>query len=120
MKHRSMPGDKLTKEDIWNMLDVWYELDEKAVKEWIHRKCLHSIRYLVFAFDWYYPKGGAEDLIGMTSDYGEARGIVERCRRTYGGDSAQILDLVTGRIEIYNLREDGVKVMDVNSVIALK
>jgi hypothetical protein len=37
-----MGSDKLTKEDIWKMLDFLYKLDEEAVKEWIYQRWPHG------------------------------------------------------------------------------
>ena len=55
------------------------------------------IRYLVFAFENYYPGGGSDDLIGVAESREVAERIAEKYRRT---DNVEIFDTLTGAVRV--------------------
>lgn len=64
-------------------------------------------RYLVFAFDSYYPAGGWDDFRGMFDEEAGARARAYECVMGVNGeilrDFAQVVDTQENRISTYKL-----------------
>lgn len=50
-------------------------------------------KYIVFAFDNHYPRGGANDVKFCTNDFERAKGVAYDYRKDNDYDNAQIYDL---------------------------
>lgn len=66
------------------------------------------MRYIVFAGEFYYPRGGARDIVSRHDDRGEALSAMRAVVAPGGPDWSHVLDVVAGEIlDTYDARDAG-------------